>query len=358
MIGLVDYSLQNSTSEKLYPPNLEIMKLATYYKLEENTFCRLINLNETEFTGYDKIYFFSEQEEPIIVPPQFLRANNVIYGGTAFTKGIYHPFENEIIDYTLPKTFIYKEYLKQKYIDGIKANVIEHLLDDTYYRYYANSKLPIPPIKKRHKFFLYDINFFQPDWEDLIDEISSHKPTSIICVHPIVCHTLTEYFKVREKSKIARLNTIILELNVPLNEVHYMLETYKNQFLADITQSSNVCISLGGTFKTRYHYYNDLIYKLNLLYSFWAYSIPLKITYVYPKLGAIDPLQHLSQKIARWSYNLKTNGTIDSIIVLKTKASRTLAYNERLQFLKIKPEAADLFKQNYTLISQRRYWKI
>ena len=38
------------------------MKLATYYKLEEKQFCRLMSLDETELTAYDKIYFFSEQE--------------------------------------------------------------------------------------------------------------------------------------------------------------------------------------------------------------------------------------------------------------------------------------------------------
>ena len=34
MIGLVDYDIQVSTSSQLIIPNLEIMKLATYYKLE------------------------------------------------------------------------------------------------------------------------------------------------------------------------------------------------------------------------------------------------------------------------------------------------------------------------------------
>ena len=46
MIGLVDFDLQTSTSTSLLIPNLEIMKLATYYKKEENTFCRLIGLNK------------------------------------------------------------------------------------------------------------------------------------------------------------------------------------------------------------------------------------------------------------------------------------------------------------------------
>jgi len=116
MIGLIDYDLQTSTSEKLIPPNLEIMKLACYYKREENKFCRLIDLNETEFTNYDKVFFFSEGDEIPELSPAFLSAKNIIYGGTTFTNGTYVPFSNPIIDYTLPHTFIYKEYLKEKYL--------------------------------------------------------------------------------------------------------------------------------------------------------------------------------------------------------------------------------------------------
>ena len=130
MIGLVDYNLQTSTSSSLLIPNLEIMKLATYYRLEENTFCRLLSLDETDLTPYEKIYFFSEIGTPK-VPDSFLRAANVIFGGSSFTNE-YIPFENKIIDYTLPRLAIYKEFLKQKYNDGIKSKIIEHVLEDGF----------------------------------------------------------------------------------------------------------------------------------------------------------------------------------------------------------------------------------
>jgi hypothetical protein len=68
MIGLVDYDFQSAPIIHMHPPNIEIMKLATYYRTEENLFCRIIGLEETELTNYDKIYFFSESEKPIIIP--------------------------------------------------------------------------------------------------------------------------------------------------------------------------------------------------------------------------------------------------------------------------------------------------
>lgn len=56
------------------PPNLEIMKLAAYYRLEKNTFCHLINLNDTILDGYEKIYCFSEADNPPTLPAAFLQA--------------------------------------------------------------------------------------------------------------------------------------------------------------------------------------------------------------------------------------------------------------------------------------------
>ena len=111
MIGLVDYDFYSSTSTTRLIPNIEIMKLATYYRNEKNIFCRLIGLDETELTGYDKIYFFSESEKPINIPDAFKKAKNVIFGGTTFTNN-YIPFEDQIIDYTIPRPIIYKEILK------------------------------------------------------------------------------------------------------------------------------------------------------------------------------------------------------------------------------------------------------
>jgi len=199
MIGLVDYDLYTSASAQLAPPNVEIMKLATYYKKEENKFCRLLHLDETELTAYDKIYVFSEAEAPPTLPEHFLRANNIIYGGTAFTNGVYIPFKNEIIDYTIPRSSIYKQFLKEKDLAGIKMKVIEHILDDTYYRMYAGeNKLPIPPILPRKRVFIFDKNFFAPDWQKIVENITKKSPSSIRTIHPIYCKTTSNFFKLRE----------------------------------------------------------------------------------------------------------------------------------------------------------------
>ena len=360
MIGLVDYDLQTSTSSRLTQPNLEIMKLATYYRVECNTFCRLIQLDETELSTYDKIYFFSEKDTLPQIPVQFLRQPGIIYGGTAFTNKVYVPFENEIIDYTLPKIEIYKEYLKDKYNNGIKSNIIEHILDDTYYRFYAgNNKLPLQAIRKNKRIFLYDRIFFQPDWENLIKEITNRKPSAIWSIHPIYCNTLNQYFTLRQNNKIARKNDFILELNIPTEDINYMLKKYKDLFLADILPFSQVYITLGNTFKTSFQYYKDFIYKLNLLYAFWSKNIRMKIKYIEPNIGTIDPLRNLSKIIETWSFNrTKDTATINDRIVFKTVKKPTIGQQQRDLLLKFHPEAKVLFNQTYADLSNRGYWRL
>lgn len=253
MIGLVDYDLYTSTSERRLTPNLEIMKLATYYKKEENTFCRLLDLDEEDLSNYEKVFFFSEIHKNPTIPETFLRAKNVIYGGTAFTNGVYRPFDNPIIDYTLPKTFIYKEYLKEKYQQGVKTKVIGHVLDDAYYRCYAGeSRLPIPPMLPQKRIFLYDYDFFYPDWQDIINSITERKPSAIFRIHPIECTTLNQYLAIRNNTKISRSNLIIFNLTIPNDEIAYLFKKYKQFFLGDITSTTNVCVSLGGNFKTSF----------------------------------------------------------------------------------------------------------
>ena len=361
MIGVVDYDLQTSNSSKLIPPNLEIMKIATYYRLEENTFVRLVPLNDQDLSGYEKIFFFSETSKNPQIPEQFFLSKNVVFGGTTFTNGIYQPFENKIIDFTLPKTSIYKQFLKQKYQDGIKAKIISNLLDDSYYRMYAgDDKLPLPPIKSRKRVYIYDKKFFVGDWQNIIQTICSHKPIVIHCIHPIICNKLNDYFRMRNCSKLSRTDEVILDIPIPLDEIYYMLKKYKKLFLADITGNSQVFLPLGGNFPTKNQYIKDIIYKLNLLYSFWANKIIIKLKYQEPTIGYIDPIPQLNKAVEAWA-----NGEMKYKQTLKQRISHRYS-KEMLQILSQQKEMVQIYnnsfkeilKQNYSLLSERGSWRL
>lgn len=278
------------------------MKLATYYKREENKFCRIINLDETELTAYETIYVFSENKDFITVPETFKRAQNVVYGGTAFTNGKYIPFNNPLIDHTLARTSIYASFLKDKYIAGLKEIEIARLLNNSYFRWHAGEEiLPIPAIMKRHRIYIYDVDFFQEGWRTVIDKIIHRNPSSINFIHPAHYKKISDFLEVRENMLIAKGNDAYLDLNIPLKETPILMKHYKNRLLAVITPSSKVYFSLGGSFHYRTDYFKDIIYKLNLLYIFWSCNIPLKLKYEEPTLGCYNPLIDLSRMISTWS---------------------------------------------------------
>ena len=361
MIGLVDYDWQVSTSTQLLIPNLEIMKLATYYKLEENIFCRLINLNETQLEGYDKIYFFSQLNDNPQIPEPFLRAKNVIFGGTTFTNGVYQPFENSIIDYTIARPAIYKNFLKEKYDNGIKTKVIEHVLDDSYYRIFLNEKqLPVPPIKQKQRLFIYDRDVLKNDYSQIFQNLNERKLTSIRFIHPIICYNLSQFFSIRSMTKIARDNVFILDIGIPLEEVYYMFKKYKNAFLADVGNKSQIYLSLGGSFQSNSQYLKDFIYKMNLLYSFWSKGILIKIKYITPQQGYSDPLKNVSKFTEQWTIGTgKDKKTLNERMTKYINKDKSAILQEEKNFLlKFYPYAADLFSQNFTKLKQGGYWRL
>lgn len=360
MIGLVDLQLQSWDKPQLCPPNLEIMKLATYYQTEENKFCRIINLDETEFGGYEKIYVFSESKNFITVPEALRRAPNVIYGGTAFTNGKYIPFENKLIDYTLARPGIYKQFLKDKRQAGLEDIEIARLLDNSYYRWHANDTvLPLPSIKKRHRIYIYDIDFFQEGWRKIINRIIARKPSSINFIHPAHYKKITDFLEVRENALIAKGNDAYLDLDIPLKETPILMKHYKNRLLAVINKSAQVYLSLGGSFHYQSDYLKDIIYKLNLLYVFWSCNIPLKVKYEEPTLGCYNPIPDISKLIATWTQGDTCNykSILDRIPKDKSMSDIRPEREQVRIILNRYPSAETLFRQTTETVKKGGFWR-
>ena len=363
MIGLIDLDLQTSTSTTSLIPNLEIMKLAAFYTQEKNIFCRLINLEETELSGYDKIYIFSENQHHSPVPPQFLQCSNVIYGGTGFTNGRYYPFKESLIDYMIGRPIIYKEFLQDKYKNGVKPKIINQVLDNSYYRMYAEKeRLPIPPMFPNKKVINYDIDFFYPDWKEIITKLTDRRISTFYRIHPIICNRYSQFFEVRDFNKISREIPIILDTKIPLDEVHYMFKEYEKRFLAEITQTSDVSLPLGNDCKTLAQFRQNLIYSLNLLYSFWSRGIPVKLRYIEPSLGQKNPIEELFKVVETWSKiatasNKKLQTTLEQKVV-KTKNGKTKANEQWQELLKQYPNKVHLLKQSWDSLQTGSVWRL
>ena len=337
------------------------MKLATYYQQEENKFCRLINLDETELTSYEKIYIFSESKDFVTVPDIFKRADNIIYGGTAFTNGKYVPFENKLIDYTIARTRIYHDFLKDKRVAGIKDIEIARLLDNSYYRWHAGEDvLPLPAIQKRHRIYIYDIDFFQDGWRNIIDKMIDRKPSSINFIHPAHYKKISDFLDVRENYLINRSNDAYLDLNIPLKETPILMKHYKNRLLAAVSPSAQVYLSLGGSFHYQSDYLKDIIYKLNLLYVFWSCNIPIKIKYEEPMIGCYNPISDISKLIATWSQgDTKDYKSIIDRIPKDKKLSDRRPEREQLEIILEKyPASNTLFRQTTETAKKGGIWKV
>ena len=336
------------------------MKLAAYYQHEENKFCRIIELNETDLTNYDKIYIFSESKDYTTIREPFLRASNVIFGGTAFTNGIYIPFENKLIDYTIARTDIYKPMMKEKLAAGIKEKEIDYLLDSSYYRWHAGDEtLPIPSVYKRKRFYIYDRDFFQEGWRKTLQKIENRNPSAVYFIHPLHFTKILDFLDVREQSLIVRNHDAYLDLNIPLKETPILMKHYKNRLLAVINKSAPVYLSLGGSYHYKSDYYRNIIYKLNLLYVFWSCNIPIKIKYEEPNIGCYDPISNISKLIATWSQGETCNckSIIDRIPKDK-KLSEIRPEREQLQsILKFYPAHETLFRQTSETVKKGGLWK-
>lgn len=336
------------------------MKIATYYQQEENKFCRLINLDETELTDYEYIYVFSESKEYTSIPGAFKRAPNVIYGGTAFTNNVYVPFKNKIIDYTLAKPRIYLEWLREKRQAGLADIEISRFLDNSYYRWHAgDEELPIPPVLKRHRIYIYDNDFFQYDWRGMIEKIARRRPSSINFIHPAHYKKITDFLDVRENPLIAKNGEAYLDLDIPLKETPILMKHYKNKLLAVINKNSQVYLPLGGSFHYSSEYLKDIVYKLNLLYIFWSCNIPVKLKYEEPSLTYNNPFADISKLISTWAQGETCNykSIIDRIPKDK-KMTEIRPEREQLKIILSRyPNSETLFRQTLETIRKGGFWK-
>ena len=98
--------------------------------------------------------------------------------------------------------------------------------------------LILPSVQKRHRVYIYDIDFFQEGWHDIIDKILDRNPSSINFIHPAHYTKISDFLEVRENMLIARGNDAYLDLNIPLSETPALMKHYKNRLLAVINPSA------------------------------------------------------------------------------------------------------------------------
>lgn len=100
-IGLYDQDMATYT---LVPFNLELMKLATYYKNRREI---VVLSKEFEPWRYEKFFLRKDYDDGNFIP-DMNKSENLSYGGYAFTNGLYVPLPREI-EICKPDTTIYEK---------------------------------------------------------------------------------------------------------------------------------------------------------------------------------------------------------------------------------------------------------
>lgn len=352
MIAIVDYDF-SSAKRGLPPPSLAAMKTSAYLKTEQDDMVYLI----TDISGlanYNEVYFFSDKPVEELPKEIFLLNNIYLYGK-------YLEPVPQIIEHMTPDITLYHDIVQDRLVKKITStNRALQFLDSIYYQAYGSNgeRLPLPPSPRRRRFYIYDEDFlgYENCW-DIFKEIEERTPSGIYTINPIQCHTLKQFFTLREDyEKVSRSNKIILDFFVPLHHFDVYFSKYKLKLLGEITKNSEVYIYLGKNYSARAYgevfYLKNLFYCLNLIFSYWSRNIPIKAE-MYMHEDAVNPYKDFFTNLRLWTNNPDLDMKLGDYFTSKK-------LKEKLEtFLKENHEFEVFFnKSKNELINTRGIWRI
>lgn len=337
----------------LPPPSLAAMKTAAYLKMEQTDTVILIT-DLAAADNYEKIYFFSDKPLEELPKEIFTMKNIELYGK-------YLEPVPRIVEHMTPDITIYHNIVQSRLVQKITStNRALQFLDSIYYQVYGSEgeRLPIPPSSNRKRFYIYDEDFlgYENCW-DILKEIEERTPSGIYMTKPIQCHTIKQFFTLREDyEKVSRANKIILDYFVPLHHFDVYFSKYKLKLLGEITKNSEVYVYLGKNYSANAYgevfYLKNLYYCLNLIFSYMSRNIPIKAE-LFPAEDAVNPYIEIFQALRQWTNNSNQDASIQKYCVSK-KAKEKLD-----TFLKENPAMEIFFnKTKNDLINTRGIWRI
>ena len=355
MIGILDYDFVSfAIGRRLPPPSLEAMKVATYLKKYEKKNYRLLTSID-QILNCEKTYFFSNQlvEE---IPAEVFFYDNVEFYGEYMSDVL-----PTLVQHMPPDVSLYKDEIQKRVADGkITAAKALSFLESTYYQAKIEDKIiPVPPMLPKKKIYLYDKDFLRYDdcWE-ILDKIIERKPSSIYMTEMIQCRTIKQFLFLREEyEKVSRANKIALDYFVPLHQLEVYFGKYKMKLLGEITTNSNVYIYLGKCYGAQAYnntfYVKNILYCLNLLFSYYSRNIPIMAEIHYPKFEEDNPYLEIYKAIKSWANNE------DWDLELQT-SFRTKAMKEKLeQLLEKHPIMKPFFSYSKNKLKETRgIWRI
>lgn len=235
-IGLIDWDLLTCSSGRI--PNLDLMKLSTYYKKNREITKLLIDFNNMNL--YNKIYL--KQDFSYKYPSDLLVNRNLIFEGMKFSNNIYTSSLSEEIHNSNPDYNLYDNILNRKLIkfkseeeDNFKNFLNSNLVRLSFNNKDCNIKNKID--SNRGNIKIYDYNALHlNDIEEVLDSFTENSGKKIQFVYPQKVDN-DEFKKWIKKPYILAKNTFIInefldnKSIVKLKEELKSVEVHPNIFL-------------------------------------------------------------------------------------------------------------------------------
>ena len=224
MIGLIDCDAL--ARDGPFIPNLEIMKLYSYYKPQEMV--KLL-LDDSMLDACSIIYLRKDKKNSPI-PHDWLKNRNVNWGGMAFTNNTYVPMAPEIED-VVPSYSVYNAYIKDV-VQGnymAKCNEIE-FLDYSFLRLHNGRPISTKSIRYGMPLLIYDGYIMQEGYEEKLKTVAECEPSQVRYVFPVMIQNEEELEVFKECNLIYRISGHSIQNELVLN-IDFQLVAFKS-FLA------------------------------------------------------------------------------------------------------------------------------
>lgn len=351
MIALFDYDFVTAT--KVTYPSLLLTKMATYLAEQGEDYIMIQEVVPNN--RYEKVLFFSNKA-PEDIPIEYLLIENLELLGNCSKEE-----PPELVHYCIPDISVYNGLIREKLVDGtVTTKKALDFLDSIYYLAKHNGKtLPLPPMGKQKKLFLFDKDIlgYEDCWS-IFDKIMARSPTSIYTVNPILCHSMKQFLYLREEyEKVSRQNEVMLDFFVPTEDFDVYFGKYKLKLLGEITKTSEVGIYLGKNYKNDFYsndfYVRNLLYCMNLVFSYYSRNIPIQAK-IWEPIGVNNPYYDFYRYLRAWTNNKNYD------ITLRESFSRSKKAQERTEnFLELHPIFNEFFnKSKNDLITTRGIWRV
>jgi len=295
-IGIYDGDIFQPNSKPF--PNLEVMKLSSFYK---NKGC-IVELAPTlmEIKNYDK-FFIRKDRKRGKIDKEVLINNNLHYGGLFFSNNIYTPLKKEIEEMT-PDPIIYMPFLREKLLmNKFTEGQVKQFISTAYIRIFYEDWIYDYPLQHRQSVILYDVDITSnKDWREQVNHFFEISGKKVKILHPVIARSIEDLVYLCETKPFFsdRPTKIVIDLEEIETDFEKFLFSYK-EFLQKYG-GQMLFIYINKFYKNKMPYDKYIVEILNKV--FLARSEGVKLNLLFIPSDFYNPYDKIMTAMADWFY--------------------------------------------------------